>query len=102
MVLDFDVSTSAGLDRFKKNYPEKYIDVGIAEQNLIGIAAGIASEKFKVLTTTLLPFQTMRCNEQIKVNLGYMKNKVCMIGIASGLVLGNLGYTHCCIEDVVS
>ena len=100
MVLTSDVSTSAGLDRFKKNYPEKYIDVGIAEQNLMGIAAGIASEKFKVLTTTFAPFQTMRCNEQIKVNLGYMKNKVCMIGIASGLILGNLGYTHCCIEDV--
>ena len=42
----------------------------------------------------------MRCCEQIKVNLGYMKQKVCMVGLASGLVLGNLGYTHCCIEDV--
>ena len=42
----------------------------------------------------------MRCCEQIKVNLGYMKEKITMVGLASGLVLGNLGYTHCCIEDV--
>jgi len=100
MVLTSDVSTSAGLDRFKNTYPEKYLDVGIAEQNLIGIAAGLASEDYNVITTTFAPFQVMRCCEQIKVNLGYMKNKVCMVGIASGLVLGNLGYTHCCIEDV--
>ena len=100
MILTGDVSTSAGLDRFKKKFPEKYLDVGIAEQNLIGIGAGLASEGFTVFTTTFAPFQTMRCCEQIKVNLGYMKQKVCMVGLASGLVLGNLGYTHCCIEDV--
>jgi transketolase len=100
MVLTSDVSTSAGLDRFRKTYPEKYLDVGIAEQNMIGVAAGLASENFNVITTTFAPFQTMRCCEQIKVNLGYMKHKVCMVGIASGLVLGTLGYTHCCIEDI--
>tara|TARA_B100001123_G_C15012873_1_gene908264 strand:- start:215 stop:907 length:693 start_codon:yes stop_codon:yes gene_type:complete len=42
----------------------------------------------------------MRCCEQIKVNLGYMKQKVCMVGLASGLALGTLGFTHSCIEDV--
>ena len=81
MVLTSDVSTSAGLDRFKNTYPEKYLDVGIAEQNLIGIAAGLASEDYNVITTTFAPFQVMRCCEQIKVNLGYMKNKVCMTKI---------------------
>jgi transketolase len=100
MVLTCDVSTSAGLDRFRKTYPDKYIDLGIAEQNMIGVAAGLASEKFNVITTTFAPFQTMRCCEQIKVNAGYMKKKMCMVGIASGLVLGTLGFTHCCIEDV--
>ena len=100
MVLTCDVSTSAGLDRFRKTYPEKYLDLGIAEQNMIGVAAGLASENFNVITTTFAPFQTMRCCEQIKVNLGYMEQKVCMVGIASGLALGTLGYTHCCIEDV--
>ena len=100
IVLTCDVSTSAGLDRFRKQFPENYIDLGIAEQNLIGVATGLASEKFKVITTTFAPFQVMRCCEQIKVNLGYMKEKITMVGLASGLVLGNLGFTHCCIEDV--
>ena len=100
MVLTCDVSTSAGLDRFRKTCPDKYLDLGIAEQNMIGVAAGLASESFNVITTTFAPFQTMRCCEQIKVNLGYMGQKICMVGIASGLALGTLGYTHCCIEDV--
>jgi transketolase len=100
MVLTCDVSTSAGLDRYRKTFPNKFLDLGIAEQNLIGVAAGLASENFNVITTTFAPFQTMRCCEQIKVNLGYMNQKVCMVGIASGLALGTLGFTHCCIEDV--
>ena len=100
MVLTSDVSTSAGLDRFRKKYKENYLDIGIAEQNLIGVAAGLSLEGYDVITTTFAPFQTMRCCEQIKVNLGYMNSKVIMIGIASGLVLGQLGYTHCCIEDI--
>ena len=100
MVLTCDVSTSAGLDRYRKTYPDKYLDLGIAEQNLIGVASGLASENYNVITTTFAPFQTIRCCEQIKVNLGYMNKKVCMVGIASGLVLGTLGFTHCCIEDI--
>tara|TARA_B100000900_G_scaffold375309_1_gene357223 strand:+ start:3016 stop:3984 length:969 start_codon:yes stop_codon:yes gene_type:complete len=100
MILTCDVSTSAGLDRFRKTYASNYLDLGIAEQNMIGVAAGLASENYNVVTTTFAPFQTIRCCEQIKVNFGYMKNKVCMVGLASGLILGNLGFTHCCIEDV--
>jgi len=100
MVLTADTSTSAGLDRFRKTYPDKFLDIGIAEQNGMGIAAGLASEGFNVVTATFAPFQTMRCCEQIKVNLGYMKHKVCLVGLASGVVLGTLGYTHCCIEDL--
>lgn len=100
MILTADTSTSAGLERFKKTFPDKFLDVGIAEQNMMGIATGIASEGIKVVTATFAPFQTMRCCEQIRVNLGYMGQNVCMVGLASGIVLGNLGYTHCCIEDV--
>jgi len=100
IILTGDTSTSAGLDRFKKKYPKKFLDVGIAEQNMIGIAAGLSSEGLQVVTSTFSPFQTMRCCEQIKVNIGYMNHKICMVGLASGLVLGPLGYTHCCIEDV--
>ena len=57
MVLTCDVSTSAGLDRFRKTYPDKFVDLGIAEQNLIGVAAGLSSSGFDVVTTTLLLFK---------------------------------------------
>jgi transketolase len=100
MVLTADLSTSAGLERFKKTFPDKFLDVGIAEQNMMGIAAGLASEGFRVITATIAPFQTMRCCEQIRVNLGYMSQNVCMVGVGSGLAFGTLGYTHCCVEDV--
>jgi transketolase len=100
IILTGDTSTSAGLQRFKSLYPEKFLDVGISEQNMNGIAAGLASEGNTVFTSTFAPFQTMRCCEQIKVNLGYMRHKVNMVGLASGVVLGTLGYTHCCIEDI--
>ena len=100
MILTSDVSTSAGLDRFRKNYPNNYVDVGIAEQNLLGVATGLASENFDVITTTFAPFQILRCCEQIKVNLGYMKNKVIMVGLASGFSLGSLGFTHASIEEI--
>jgi len=100
IIISGDTSTSAGLERFKTNFPNKYLDVGIAEQNMMGIAAGLSSEGHHVFTTTFAPFQTMRCCEQIKVNLGYMNNKVIMVGLASGLSLGMLGYTHCSIEDI--
>jgi len=100
MVLTADVSTSAGLDRYRKKYPDKFLDVGIAEQNMMGIATGLSSEGYEVITTTFAPFQTMRCCEQIKVNLGYMNQKVIFVGLASGIVLGELGFTHCSLEDI--
>lgn len=95
LIITCDVSTSAGLDRYRKTFTDQYIDLGIAEQNMIGVATGLASENFDVITTTFAPFQTMRCCEQIKVNLGYMQEKITMVGLASGLILGNLGFTHC-------
>jgi transketolase len=99
-VLTADVSTSAGLERFRKNIQNQYLDVGIAEQNMMGIASGLSSMGYDVVTTTFAPFQTMRCLEQIRVNMGYMGQKVVMVGLASGLVLGTLGNTHCCFEDL--
>lgn len=99
-ILTADVSTSAGLARYAKKYCDNYLDVGIAEQNMMGIASGMASMGYDVITTTFAPFQSMRCLEQIRVNYGYMKNKVVMVGLASGLVLGTLGSTHCCFEDM--
>ena len=56
IILTCDVSTSAGLDRYRKTYPLKYLDLGIAEQNMMGVAAGLASENYNVVTTTFAPF----------------------------------------------
>ena len=96
MVITADVSTSAGLDRYKNKFKENYLDVGIAEQNMMGIATGLSTLGYNVFTTTFAPLINEML-EQIKVNQGYMK-KVTMVGIASGVVLGTLGYTHCCMK----
>jgi transketolase len=100
MVVTADVSTSAGLDRYRRTYPEKFVDTGISEQNMIGIAAGLADNGYNVFTTTFAPFQTLRCLDQIKVDLAYSEIGVTMVGLASGLIQGPLGNTHCCIEDI--
>lgn len=100
MVLSPDMSSSAGLKRFVKKYPEKFVDVGIAEQNMMGVAVGLADNGYNVYTVTFAPFQTMRCLEQIRVNLAYAKMKVTMAGLASGIIYGTLGNTHCCFEDI--
>ena len=76
MICTADVSTSAGLDRFRKKFPNNYVDVGIAEQNLIGVATGLSDLDFKVITTTFSPFQTLRCLEQIKVNLKKVRQSI--------------------------
>ncbi len=100
MVVVADTTSSAGLERMKNMLPEQLINVGIAEQNMMGIATGLASEGYKVVTTTFAPFQAMRCLEQIRVNQGYMQQKLVMVGLASGVAYGELGHTHCSLEDV--
>lgn len=100
VVLTADVTNSAGLGNMQREMPERVINVGIAEQNMMGIATGLASEGYTVFTTTFAPFQSMRCLEQIRVNQGYMGQKVIMVGLAGGVAYGELGFTHCTIEDV--
>lgn len=95
-----DVTNSAGLGNLMKELPGQVINVGIAEQNMMGIATGLASEGYTVFTSSFAPFQAMRCLEQIRVNQGYMRQKVVMVGLAGGVAYGELGFTHCTIEDV--
>lgn len=99
MVLSADLGNSSGLDRFKQSYPERYLNVGIAEQNLIGVAGGLAKEGFTVFATSFAPFITMRAAEQIRMNLGYMAFNVKAVGIGSGLGMGFLGNSHYGLED---
>lgn len=95
-----DVTNSAGLGRMKADLPEQVINTGIAEQNMMGIATGLASEGYTVFTSSFAPFQAMRCLEQIRVNQGYMGQRLVMVGLASGVAYGELGFTHCTLEDM--
>jgi transketolase len=100
MVLTADLAFLSGLARFKTSYPDKFMNVGIAEQNMIGIAAGLAKEGNCVFATTYATFITMRSFEQIRHNLGYQNLNVKIIGSSAGLVMGMSGNTHYSIEDI--
>lgn len=100
IVLSADLGRSSGLDRFKQEYPEKYISIGISEQNLIGIASGLAKQGHKVFVTSFAPFLSMRASEQIRMNLGYMAHNVNIVALGSGLSMGFLGNSHFGLEDL--
>jgi len=95
-----DLGFSSGLQRFMNEYPDKFLNVGIAEQNLIGVAAGLAKEGSIVFASSFAPFITMRCCEQIRMNMGYMKMNIKTVGLGSGLVMGHLGNSHYGLEDI--
>lgn len=98
MTADFTKST--GLAKFKELYPDQFLSTGIAEQNMIALASGLASEGKNVFASSFASFATTRCYEQVKVNLGYMKHNVKLIGIASGLGVSHQGNTHFGLDDV--
>lgn len=100
MVLSSDMSTPAGLDKFKATYPDHFMNVGIAEQNMIGIAAGLAEEGFKPICVAQACFITMRSFEQIRQYCGYMGIPMVLVGIGSGLSLQYMGNTHYALEDM--
>ncbi len=100
MVLSSDMSTPAGLDKFKATYPEYFMNVGIAEQNMIGIAAGLSDEGYKPICVAQACFITMRSFEQVRQYCGYMKCPLVLVGIGSGLSLQYMGNTHYAIEDI--
>jgi transketolase len=100
MVLTADLSITSGLERFRAAYPDRFLNVGIAEQNMIGIAAGLSKEGFQPFVTTFSNFAAMRSYEQIRLHLGYMGMNVKVIGLAGGLAMGHFGNTHYGIEDM--
>lgn len=87
-------------DEFKKNLPERYYNTGLAEQNMIGIAAGLALSGNKVFVYSITPFATMRCFEQIKVDICYQNLNVTIIGVGAGFSYAYSGPTHHAIEDI--
>lgn len=100
LVVTADLCFYSGLDRFKAKYPDKIFNVGIAEQNMLGVAAGFAKEGFVPFATTYATFASARCADQVRVNMGYMKLNVKLVGLTSGLSVGILGPTHISTEDI--
>lgn len=95
-----DLCYFSGLDRYQNLYPDKLINVGIAEQNMLGVAGGLVKEGMNVFATTYASFASTRVLDQVKVNMGYMKLPIKLIGLTSGYSVGILGATHMSIEDI--
>lgn len=100
VLLTADLATLSGMDRYIKTFPNQFINVGIAEQNMLGISAGMAAEGYHPVVTTYATFITMRSCEQIRHYLGYMQQKVVVVGSGAGLSQGFAGNTHYTIEDI--
>lgn len=87
-------------DAFRKARPEQYINCGIAEQNMVGVAAGLAKAGFKPIVYGLAAFVPVRVLEQIKIDVCYENLPVILIGDGAGLVYGQLGTSHQSTEDI--
>lgn len=99
-VVTADLRFYSGLERFAQSHPKDCYNVGIAEQNMVGVAAGMAKEGCNVFATTYATFASTRCLDQVRVNMGYMKLPVKLVGLTSGLSVGILGATHMSFEDI--
>lgn len=92
------------LDKIRDEYPDRFINVGIAEQNLVNVATGLALEGFTVYAYAIAPFITMRCFEQIRVNVSVLSHVRAMninfIGVGAGVSYAMSGPTHHCLEDL--
>lgn len=95
-----DSRGSGKLVPFGEKYPEQIVEVGIAEQNLVGVAAGLASAGKKVFAVSPACFLTTRSLEQIKNDVAYSNQPVTLVGISAGVSYGALGSTHHSIHDV--
>jgi transketolase len=95
-----DLGRSSGLNQMQLNYPERCINTGIAEQNMIGVSAGLASQNFTVFASSFAPFISMRASEQVRMNLGYMQFPVNLVALGSGVSMGFLGNSHYGLEDI--
>ena len=100
VVLDADLYTSSKTVYFKKAFPDRFIQVGIAEQNLFGIAAGLALTGFIPFPSTFAVFAARRALDQIGISICYPKLNVKILGSYVGLPTSRAGSSHNCIEDI--
>lgn len=90
---------SSKLGGFKSRWPDRLVNVGIAEQNMVGVGAGLANGGLLPFVCGAAPFLTGRALEQIKADIAYSNANVKLVGISSGMAYGELGPTHHSIED---
>ncbi|MBR3134488.1 MAG: transketolase family protein [Clostridia bacterium] len=100
VVLDADLSSSTKTDIFEKKYPERFIENGIAEADMIGTAAGLASCDKIPFVASFAAFATGRCYDQIRASIAYPKLNVKICGTHSGITVGEDGATHQMLEDL--
>lgn len=100
LVLDADLADATKTGKFKKAFPERFYDCGIAEQNLINIACGIASTGKRVFASTFAMFAAGRAYEQIRNGAGYPHLNVIVAATHAGISVGEDGATHQCNEDI--
>jgi len=87
------------VESFAEEFPDRFINAGVAEQNMTGLAAGMASEGFHVFTYSIANFPTYRCAEQIRNDIDYHNLPVTIVSVGGGLSYGNLGYSHHAVQD---
>jgi transketolase len=100
MVLDADLAAATKTGKFKAAYPDRFLDCGIAEQNLMGVAAGIATTGHRVFASTFAMFAAGRAFEQVRNSIGYPHLHVVIGATHAGISVGEDGATHQCNEDV--
>ncbi len=100
VVLASDSRGSASMAPFAARFPERFVEIGIAEQNLVGVAAGMAASGLKPFVTSPACFLSMRSIEQVKVDVAYSKTNVVLVGISGGVSYGALGMSHHSLQDL--
>lgn len=100
VVLDADLAKASGTWSLRKDFPERAIDVGIAEQNMVSIAAGLSSYGFKPYVSSFSPFITRRVCDQVTLSVAYAKQNVKFIGTDPGICAEINGGTHMGMEDI--
>jgi len=88
------------LERFARRFPKRYVNMGVAEQNMTGVASGLAFEGKTVFTYSIANFPVMRCMEQIRNDVCYHNLSVKIVAVGGGVAYGAAGYTHHAVEDL--
>lgn len=99
-VMSADLARASGFDRIQNKYPDRLVNAGIAEQNMIGLAAGLSATGIPVIATTWGTFASARVADQVRNFMGYMQTNIKLVGMDSGLAASRFGYTHSNPPDI--